>query len=62
MDGMIRVGQYDADELKEMNDDETIQAMIKDGRIFLDGEYDKGCIWANEGDGKAYEIACQYAF
>lgn len=62
MDNMIRVGQYDADEFREMQSDKLCQQMIKNERIFLDGEFDKGCIWALEGDSKAYEKACEYAF
>ena len=63
MEGMICIGQYDADELKEMNEDPKFQAMLG-VRIHLDGSggYDKGCIWALEGDGEAYEMACKYAF
>lgn len=59
---MIRVGQYDADEFKSIKEDEGCQQMIKDERIYLDGEYDTGCIWVKEGDGEAFEMACQYAF
>jgi len=62
MEDMINIGQYDADQLKEMKSDEKCQEMIKAGRILLDGEFDKGCIWVKAVDGEAYEKACQYAF
>jgi len=62
MEDMVNIGQYDADQLKEMKSDEKCQGMIKVGRILLDGEFDSGCIWAKDGDGEAYEMACQYAF
>lgn len=60
--GKVSVGQYDADELAEMERSEEVQKMITQDRIFLDGDYDKGQIWVEEGDGEAFKLACEYAF
>jgi len=62
MDDMINIGQYDADQLREMDEDPKVQEMIKTKRIFLDasGGYDKGCIWVKDGDGEAYKLGCEY--
>jgi len=62
IEGKIRIGCFDADELAEIKQDKVAQKMIADGRIALYHEDDdKGTVWVKEGDGKAFEIAGEYA-
>jgi hypothetical protein len=58
---MIRIGQFDADELKIMKADETLQKLIKSKRVELCFQgYDCGEVWVNEGDGEAFAKASRY--
>ena len=58
---MIRIGQFDADELKLMKADDSLQTLIKSKRVELCFQgYDCGEVWVRSEDGEAFEQASRY--
>ena len=57
----IKIGQFDADELSELKNDENALQMIKEDRLELEYLFeDCGAVWVKEGDGEAYKVGCNY--
>lgn len=54
----VRIGEFDADELRIMASSSQWKEMVRSGRIGLQFDSrDKGTIWVKEGDGKAFKVA-----